>query len=273
MTCTHLMYSNFIPASALLSQTTVLNIVSKCLDTQILFVGFPIPLHLPLTCFWTAGCHLFHADWWQQGEHQEHGKRLPTPLVPTSTVWELPKGSAGRNNRNSKNLLHPKNTGCVLLSVNFGTENTARIPKEQGAHMESLQMEYLAKNTCQAPEFYNLVNSWGFFQKDNSHTPLPCCCIFPQTSALTDELLGHVLKHTMTETTHRSYLTRAKIPCYEQHGHDTQRWINLVFAWTAMSLHHLKVHRKVLDILIYKEVLKAPGRVDLLSYRILQLGV
>lgn len=144
----------------------------------------------------------------------------------------------------------------LLLSVNFGTENTAGIPKEQGAQMESLQMEYLVKNTCQAPEFYDLVNSWGFFQNNNSHTPLPCCCIFPQISALTDELLGHVLKHTMTETTHRSYLTRAKIPCYEQHGHDTQRWINLFFAWTAMSLHHLKVHRKVLDILIYKKYWK-----------------
>lgn len=273
MTCTHLMYSNFIPASALLSQTTVLNIVSKCLDTQILFVGFPIPPHLPLTCFWTAGCHLFNADWWQQGEHQEHGKRLPTPLVPTSTVWDLPKGSGWEEQPQLQKPLASQ-------------EHRLRAPICQLRHGEHSQKPERARSTngvtadgvfgekhLPSSRILWLGKQLGFFQKDNSHTPLPCCCIFPQISALTDELLGHVLKHTMTETTHRSYLTQAKIPCYEQHGHDTQRWINLVFAWTAMSLHHLKVHRKVLDILIYKEILKAPGRADLLSYRILQLGV
>lgn len=143
------------------------------------FVGFPTTPQLPLTFLWTAGCHLFHADWWQQGEHQGHGKHFPTPvLLPpwqcsTEEHWE--------------EQLQLQNLFCIprhrlIISVKFSTKNTTRILKEQEAQMSPLQMEYLAKNACQTLEFHNSGEQLIFSKRqlpDSTLLLYPCPALVP----------------------------------------------------------------------------------------------
>lgn len=94
-------------------QITVLKTVSKppCLWDSLPHPTFPS----------RASKLLAHG--WQQGEQQVHGKCLLIPLVPTTTAWELPRGSAGRSNSNSTKLLHPKNTGCSTCQLQHREHN------------------------------------------------------------------------------------------------------------------------------------------------------
>lgn len=91
-------------------------------------------------------------------------------------LGNVPRRSTGRSNCDSKTPSASQGHRPII-SVKFSTEN--QIPKEQGAQMLSLQVDYLAKITCQTQEFYNSRKWLIFFQKD-SLLILHCCCIFAQ---------------------------------------------------------------------------------------------
>lgn len=271
MTCTHLMYSNFIPASALLSQTTVLNIVFKCLDTQILFVGFPIPPHLPLTCFWTAGCHLFHADWWQQGEHQERGKRLPTPLVPPRQCGSFQRGALGGTTATPKTSCIPRTQAAPICQLRYRehSRNPERARSTNGVTADGV----FGEKHLPSSRILWLGKQLGFFSKQQ----------LTYSSTLLLHLSSDQCPHWW-----------ASGPCTKAHNDrnhsqvvsDTGKNSMLWTAWPWYSEVNKsgfclncnvtappKGAQKSVRHTHLQEVLKAPGRADLLSYRILQLGV
>lgn len=194
--------------------------------------------HLALDDFsWNlhTNVSLFKSCPWDPLSHPIFPWRAFELLVATSFL--LTDGSRG-STRNMGNaflfhLFPPQQCGSLQWGTLGGattTPKTSCIPRTQAAPICQLQHRehnqdpkrtrspnvVTADGILGEKHLPSSRTSWlgkqlGFFQKDSSHI-LPCCWIFAQISALTDELLVHALKHITIETTDRLYLTWAKNP-------------------------------------------------------------
>lgn len=137
-------------------------------------------------------------------------------LCYSSLSYDLDNGSLGSTSMSNCNSKKPfaSQGHRLIMSLKFSAQRTQVGSKRARSPNAVTADGVLGENHLPNSIVLCLRVTADFYQKDNLLILLAIVSS-PSISALTDQFLINALKHSMIETTHRSYLNWAKITCYD----------------------------------------------------------